>query len=105
MRINVYAEELTNNVEVVWKDAVQPNGNLQRFYGFRIYLKSAPDLHNSPQDDDRSAITFWVPWTKSDGFNFELLFELFESLAYLCWSTEESLLNSEERTEVDTTAT
>lgn len=50
MRINVYAEEITNEVEVVEK-----NG----FYGVRFFLKSHTDLHHVPNDDDRSAITFW----------------------------------------------
>lgn len=50
MRLNIYTEELTTDVRVVEK-----NG----FHGLRFYLKSPDDLHNDPDDDDRSAITFW----------------------------------------------
>lgn len=54
MRINIYAEEITNDHELITAEA---NGNT--FYGLRIFLKSAPELHNEPGDDDRTAITFW----------------------------------------------
>lgn len=50
MRINVYAEEITLETAIVEKDGHR---------GLRVYLKSHPDLHNHPDDDDRSAITFW----------------------------------------------
>lgn len=55
MRINVYAEEMTADHEWVQKEA---NGHT--FYGLRIFLASAPELHNEPGDDDRTAITFWA---------------------------------------------
>lgn len=54
MRTNVYAEELTDDVEVVTKEVGD-----KTFYGIRVYLASAPELHNNAGDDDRSAITFW----------------------------------------------
>jgi hypothetical protein len=56
MRINIYDEELTNEVKVVSTTAETG----KTFYGVRIFLKSHPDLHHVPEDDDRSAITFWV---------------------------------------------
>lgn len=77
MRVNVYAEEMTNRVEIVEKDG---------FTGLRIYLElpasyiikdagghkypatvhdkeqaqhfQAPFIHQ-PGDDDSSAVTFW----------------------------------------------
>lgn len=63
MRINVYAEEMTNRVAIVEK-----NG----FTGLRIYLHlpvtlptldgpmqvKGPFMHH-PDDDDSSAVTFW----------------------------------------------
>lgn len=58
MRINVYAEELTNEVETITK--TMPDGRV--FTGIRVFLKSPPELHHTPRDDDRSAITFWVPY-------------------------------------------
>ncbi len=50
MRINIYTEELTDEVEVVEKGG---------FHGLRFYLKSPEELHHDADDDDRSAITFW----------------------------------------------
>ena len=54
MRINIYKEELTNDFELVVKEA---NGH--KFYGMRFFLESPPDLHHSDDDDDRNAVTFW----------------------------------------------
>jgi hypothetical protein len=62
MRINVYAEEMTSEAEIVKKTV-----NQQLFYGVRIFLKSPKELHYGTSDDDRSAITFWVPFTKEKG--------------------------------------
>lgn len=58
MRINVYAEELTSEVEIVGKKIEDG----REFYAVRLFLKSPKELHHTPTDDDRSAITFWVPW-------------------------------------------
>lgn len=56
MRINVYHEELTTEMEFV-KKHVEKTGNT--YFGLRIFLKSPPDLHHTSDDDDRTAITFW----------------------------------------------
>lgn len=56
MRINVYNEELTKDFEFAQK-YVEETG--RTYYGLRLFLKSAPELHHTPEDDDRSAITFW----------------------------------------------
>lgn len=64
MRVNVYAEEMTDRIEIIAK---QIDG--QRFTGLRFYLElpatlpsgenySAPFLHR-PGDDDSAAVTFW----------------------------------------------
>lgn len=66
MRINVYAEELTDEVELVTK-TVDDDDGVRVFYGIRFYLKSAPELHHSENDDDRSAITIWTKWTQAEG--------------------------------------
>lgn len=76
MRINVYAEELTSECELVKKTAETGT----TFYGLRFYLKSPPDLHNSASDDDRSAVTLWVPWTKRYGHDFAIMTELLSNL-------------------------
>lgn len=67
MRINVYAEEMTDEVETVIKKVSDKKFGDREFYGFRFYLKSPEELHADPVDDDRSAITLWVPWTRANG--------------------------------------
>lgn len=63
MRVNVYAEEMTDLVEIVQKKTADGD-----FTGLRIYLQlpatvngenyQGPFLHH-PGDDDSSAVTFW----------------------------------------------
>lgn len=67
VRINIYAEELTNEVEVVTKTVTDDEFGERTFYGLRFYLKSPPELHHSADDDDRSAVTMWVKWTRKGG--------------------------------------
>jgi hypothetical protein len=66
MRINVYTEEMLKECEVVVAEYVSRDGLPMKNYGLRIYAKSHPDLHFSPRDDDRSAVTFWCG-PKPDG--------------------------------------
>jgi len=57
MRVNVYSQELTDEVYVIEKKA-----NTGRIYtGVQLILHSSEKLHHSPEDDDRSAITIWLP--------------------------------------------
>lgn len=65
MRINVYAEELTYDVDIVRKSP--DNHPDVTFRGVRMYLDSPSSLHDDDDDDDRSAITIWVPWTRAGG--------------------------------------
>jgi hypothetical protein len=61
VRINVYQEEMTGEVQLVTKrDVVGDDGTPVTFYGVRIFLKGPPELHVTEFDDDRPAITFWV---------------------------------------------
>lgn len=76
MRINVYAEELTNEVEIVTKTVTDETFGERTFYGVRFYLASPDVLHHDPEDDDRSAITLWVPWTRRTGHRPAELVEL-----------------------------
>ena len=62
MRINVYAEELPTERRVERVKTTADTG--RTFFGARIYLASAKELHDEPGDDDRSAITFWGPRSK-----------------------------------------
>jgi hypothetical protein len=58
MRVQVYQEELGEGVEVI----EQTSRNGEKFYGLRIWLKTCQPLldHSTPEDDDRSAVTFWA---------------------------------------------
>ena len=57
MRINVYSQELTS--EVI---SVEKTSNTGIVYSAaQLILHSSPMLHHPPMDDDRSAITFWLP--------------------------------------------
>lgn len=55
MRVNIYAEELTDDVKLV--ETCTDEGKV--FQGVRFYLHSSDRLHLTPRDDDRSAVTFW----------------------------------------------
>lgn len=80
MRINVYAEELTTECEVVTKVVTDDEFGTRTFYGIRHYLHSPDVLHHSKDDDDRSAITYWVEWKREYGHNFNTLDILFDNL-------------------------
>jgi hypothetical protein len=55
MRVNIYAEELSDDVRVVTTTA-----DTGRIYsGVRIFMHSTDRLHHSDSDDDRSAVTLW----------------------------------------------
>ena len=57
MRINVYSQELTDEVIPVRKES-----NTGIIYSaVQLVLHSSPRLHHPPLGDDRSAITFWLP--------------------------------------------
>lgn len=60
MRINVYSQEITNEVQVEHKKS---NTGIT-YTAVRIILHSSPMLHHPPADDDRSGITFWLPKSK-----------------------------------------
>lgn len=57
MRINVYSQELTREVSLVTK--ADEHGNVH--YGVMLFIRSPKCLHHTPDDDDRSAVTYWLP--------------------------------------------
>jgi hypothetical protein len=59
MRINVYSQELTEEVYPVEK---QSNTGAT-YSAVQFILHSSDRLHHPPADDDRSAVTFWLPKT------------------------------------------
>lgn len=57
MRINVYSQELTSEVVMIEKES---NTGLV-YSAVQMILHSSEKLHHPPEDDDRSAVTFWLP--------------------------------------------
>jgi hypothetical protein len=75
MRLNVYSQELTKETCLISKEA--DTGIV--YYGIRMYLASPDILHHTEEDDDRSAITFWIP--NNNTFNKADLSLLFSRMA------------------------
>ena len=60
MRIKVYSQELTPEVLLIEKES-----NTGLIYSaVQLILHSSEKLHHPPMDDDRSAVTFWLPKSK-----------------------------------------
>ena len=57
MRINIYSQEITDEVQT--EEKVSNTGIT--YSAVRIVLHSSPMLHHPPADDDRSGVTFWLP--------------------------------------------
>lgn len=57
MRINVYSQELTPEVQVIEKKS----NTAVVYHAAMLVLHSSPMLHHPPADDDRSGVTFWLP--------------------------------------------
>jgi hypothetical protein len=77
MRVNIYAEEITHEVSIAVKAV-----NQKLFYGVRLFLKSPKELHYGTSDDDRSAITLWVPYTKEKGHDPETVIIALKNMVY-----------------------
>lgn len=74
MRVNVYSQELTDEVVQVEKSS---NTGVT-YHAAQFILHSSEKLHHPPMDDDRSAITFWLPKSKA---NREKMAKAFEKAA------------------------
>jgi hypothetical protein len=57
MRINVYSQEQTS--EVIHVEKVSNTG--VKYHAAQMIMHSSERLHHPPADDDRSAITYWLP--------------------------------------------
>lgn len=71
MRINVYSQELTS--EVIRLEKESNTGAV--YQAAQLILHSAKELHHPPLDDDRSAITFWLPKSAHRREEMALAFE------------------------------
>lgn len=84
MRMNVYSQELLLGDNDEWLDEpatelVEQTADTGIVYSAaRLFLHSSDRLHRPPEDDDRSAITFWLPKSPE---RRERLARQFESLA------------------------
>lgn len=76
MRINVYSQELTNEVVLVEK----PSNTGVVYHAAQLILHSSERLHHPPQDDDRSAVTFWLPKSMT---RREEMAKAFEHIAHI----------------------
>jgi hypothetical protein len=86
MRINVYSQELTDEVLLV----VKPSNTGIVYQAAQLVLHSSPMLHHPPQDDDRSAVTFWLPKSKE---RREAMAQAFERIAAIFRDTPASGLD------------
>jgi hypothetical protein len=80
MRINIYSQELTPEVRLISKTA---NTGII-YHAVQIMLHSSPLLHHTQDDDDRSAVSFWLP-RSSD--RREIMACAFEEMARLLRTT------------------
>lgn len=71
MRINVYSQELTDEVIMIEKKS---NTDIV-YHAAQLILHSSEKLHHPPEDDDRSAVTFWLPKSKENREKFAKAFE------------------------------
>ena len=76
MRVNVYSQEQTSEVILLAK---QSNTKIV-YHAAQLILHSSPMLHVPPKDDDRSAITFWLPKSKEQ---CEEMAQAFERIAVI----------------------
>lgn len=74
MRVNVYSQELTDEVNKIEKLA--ETGIV--YSAIQFMLHSSNKLHHDIHDDDRSAVTFWLPKSPE---RREMLARVFEEAA------------------------
>ena len=67
MRVNIYSQELLLEAEAQAIELGSQESNTGLTYSYvRMFLHSSDRLHHPPADDDRSAITFWLPKSKNN---------------------------------------
>ena len=71
MRINIYSQELTDETL-----SIEKTSNTGIVYSaVQLILHSSSRLHHPPKDDDRSAVTFWLPKSSTRRESLALMFE------------------------------
>lgn len=76
MRVNVYSQELTDEVLLIEKKS---NTDVV-YHAAQLVLHSSERLHHPPMDDDRSAVTFWLPKSKE---RREQMAKAFDDIAHI----------------------
>lgn len=71
MRINVYSQELTDEIKLIAK--VSNTGIT--YHAAQMILHSSSLLHHTQEDDDRSAVTFWLPKSQHQREKMAVAFE------------------------------
>lgn len=79
MRVNIYSQDLTGEVRLIEKKS-----NAEVVYSaVQMILHSSDKLHHPPQDDDRSAVTFWLPNSNARRNELALAFRVMANLVLL----------------------
>lgn len=79
MRVNIYSQELTDEVKQISKTS---NTGIV-YTAVQLMLHSSDKLHHPPNDDDRSAITIWLPRSASRRIQLAVALERMASLVRL----------------------
>lgn len=75
MRVNIYSQELILNGDPKTLElGYQVAGTEIKYPYVRMHLHSSDKLHQPPMDDDRSAVTFWLPKSRMKRFMLRSLF-------------------------------
>ncbi len=82
MRVNVYSQELTDEVILIEKR--ESNTGIT-YSAAQLILHSSDRLHADKDDDDRSAVTFWMPKSLE---RREKMAQAFEQIAHLFRTAE-----------------
>jgi hypothetical protein len=84
MRVNVYSQEITPEVIEISKKS---NTGIE-YKAVQFILHSSERLHHPPADDDRSAVTFWLPKSAA---NLDALCKAFREAADIVFRERHNL--------------
>lgn len=84
VRVNVYSQEITPEVLEVSKVS---NTGIE-YKAVQFILHSSQRLHHPPADDDRSAVTFWLPQSAA---NLDALYKAFADAASIVFRIRHGL--------------
>jgi len=89
MRVNIYSQELILNGDPKTLELGYQRAGTNISYPYiRMHLHSSDRLHQPPMDDDRSAVTFWLPKSRDKRW---ALRQLFLTMAELVEQAQEEI--------------